>query len=156
MYKEMVERKKVPAMVLLFIMLIGFICLSDIFPNTDIGIINIKTFATMGLSIIMIALCYIEFLRCKVKYKYSIVADQFIIHKIKGDEITLLEDIKLKNIDFIGRFKNYKANTHISASKNYICSTFHRNKFCCVYKVEGKLKKFYFEPSEGFMKRLGY
>ena len=156
MYKEMVERKKIPAMVLLFFALITFICLSDILPKMNIGGIDIKTIAIIVFRALMIALCYIEFSKCKVKYKYSIVADQFIIHKIKGDEVILLEDIKLKNIDFIGRFKNYKADTHISASKNYICSTFHRNKFCCVYKVEGKLKKFYFEPSEGFMKRLGY
>lgn len=154
MYKEMIERKKVPAMVLLFITLIIFICLSDILPNMSIGIINTKTIEMIVFSALMTALCYIEFSKCKVKYRYSIVADEFIIHKIRGDEVTILEDIKLKNIDFIGRFENYKADIHISASKKYICSTFLRNKFCCVYKVEDKFKKFYFEPSEGLMNKI--
>jgi hypothetical protein len=154
MYKEMVERKKVPAMVLLFIVLITFICLSDILPRMTIGIISIKFIAKMFFTTLMIVLCYIEFSRCNVKYRYSIVADQFIIHKIRGHEVTILEDIKLKNIDFIGRFENYKQDTHITASKKYICSTFFSSKFCCVYKVEGKFKKFYFEPSEGLINKI--
>jgi hypothetical protein len=154
MHKEMIERKKVPAMVLLFIVLIAFICLSDILPNMNIGVINIKTLATMSFSAIMIALCYIEFSRCKVKYRYSIVADEFIIHKVKGSEVTILEDIKLKNINFIGRNQNYKADIHISDIKTYMCSTLFRNKFCCVYKADDKFKKFYFEPSEGLMKKI--
>ena len=154
MYKEIVERKKVQAMVLLFIMLITFICLSDILPNMNIGTINSKTIATMFFSILMIAFSYIEFSKCKVKYKYSIVADEFIIHRIKGNEVKILEDIKLKNIDFVGRFENFKEDIHISSSKNYICSTFIRSKFCCVYRVEGKYEKFYFEPSEGLMNKI--
>ena len=154
MHKEMVERKKVHAMVLLFIVLIAFICLSDILPNMNVGLINIKTLATMGFITIMIALCYIEFSRCKVKYRYSIVADEFIIHKVKGNEVTILEDIKLKNINFIGRNQNYKTDIHISDIKTYMCSTFYRNKFCCVYKADDKFKKFYFEPSEGLMNKI--
>ena len=106
MYKEMVQRKKFPAVVLLFITLITFICLSDLLPKISIGSINIKMFVTMFFNTLMIALCYIEFSKCKVKYKYSIVADQFIIHKIRGEEVTILEDIKLKNIEFIGKYSN--------------------------------------------------
>ncbi len=142
-------------MVLLFIMLITFICLSDLLPKISIGSINIKTFVTMFFNTLMIALCYIEFSKCKVKYKYSIVADQFIIHKIKGEEVTILEDIKLKNIEFIGKYSN--CNTKISilrSSKKYICSTFIGSKFCCVYKVGDKFKKFYFEPSDGLMNKI--
>ncbi|MCB2291217.1 hypothetical protein LGK97_15930 [Clostridium sp. CS001] len=154
MYKEMVERRKAPAMVLLFVVLITFICLSDILPRMNIGIISIKAIAKMFFTTLMIALCYIEFSRCKVKYKYSIVADQFIIHKIRGHEVTILEDIKLKNIDFIGKVENYKADIHISDSKKYSCSTFFSSKFCCIYKVEGKFKKFYFEPSEGLINKI--
>jgi hypothetical protein len=154
MHKEMVERKKVPAMIVLFIVLIAFICLSDILPNMNVGVINIKTLAKIGFITIMTALCYIEFSRCKVKYRYSIVADEFIIHKVKGNEVIILEDIKLKNINFIGRNQNYKADIHISDIKTYMCSTFYRNKFCCVYKADDKFKKFYFEPSEGLMNKI--
>ncbi len=154
MYKEMVQRKKFPAIVLLFITLITFICLSDLLPKLSIGSINIKTFVTMFFNTLMIALCYVEFSKCKVKYKYSIVADQFIIHKIKGEAVTILEDIKLKNIEYIGRYCNYNSNIHITSSKKYICSTFVVSKFCCVYKVGDKLKKFYFEPSDGLMKKI--
>ncbi|MBU3093812.1 hypothetical protein K2F40_13595 [Clostridium sp. CM028] len=154
MYKEMVQRKKFPAIVLLFITLIVFICLSDVFTKVSIGRINIKTFVTMFFNTLMIALCYMEFSKCKVKYKYSIVADQFIIHKIKGEEVKILEDIKLKDIDYIGKYKNYSAGVHISSSKKYICSTFIGSKFCCIYKVGDNFKKFYFEPSDGFMNKI--
>ena len=102
----------------------------------------------------MIALCYIEFSKCKVKYKYLIVADQFIIHKIKDEQITVLEDVKFKNINFIGEYRNCNSNIHISASKKYICSTFATSKLCCVYKTEGKFKRFYFEPSEGLLNKI--
>ncbi|WP_291633344.1 hypothetical protein [Clostridium sp.] len=154
MYKEMVQRKKFPAMVILFITLIAFICLSDLLPKISIGSINMKKFVTMFFSILMIALCYVEFSKCKVKYKYSIVADQFIIHKIRGEEVTILEDIKLKNIEFIGKYNNCNAQIHISSSKKYICSTFTGSKLCCVYKVGDKFKKFYFEPSDGLMNKI--
>ena len=154
MYKEIVQRKKFPAIVLLFIILIVFICLSDLLPMASIGSISIKTFVTMFFNTLMIALCYMEFSKCKVKYKYLIVADQFIIHKIRGEEVTILEDIKLKNIEFIGKYSNYSANIHISSSKKYICSTFTGSKFCCVYKVGDKFKKFYFEPSNGLMNKM--
>jgi hypothetical protein len=154
MYKEMVQRKKFPAIVILFITLITLICLSDILPKVSIGSINVKTVTTMFFNTLMIALCYIEFSKCKVKYKYSIVADQFIIHKIKGEEVTILEDIKLKNIEFIGKYSNCNADIHISSSKKYSCSTFIGSKFCCVYKVGDKFKKFYFEPSDGLINRI--
>ncbi len=102
----------------------------------------------------MIILCYIEFSKCTVKYKYSIVADQFIIHKIKGDEVKILEDIKLKDIEFIGKYRNCKGDIHISSSKKYICSTSFGKKFCCVYKLGDKFKKFYFEPSDSLMSKI--
>lgn len=154
MYKEIVERRKFPVVVLLFITLIAFICLSDLLSKVSIGRINTKMFVTMFFITLMIVLCYIEFLKCKVKYKYSIVADQFIIHKIRGGEVSIVEDIKLKNIEFIGKYINCNADFHISSSKRYICSTFMRNKFCCVYKVEDKFKKFYFEPSDSLMNKI--
>ncbi|MBZ9684893.1 hypothetical protein G9F72_000775 [Clostridium estertheticum] len=154
MYKEMVQRKKFPAVVLLFITLITFICLSDLLPKISIGSINLKTFITMFFNTLMLALCYIEFSKCKIKYKYSIVADQFIIHKIKGEDAKILEDIKLKDIEFIGKYSNCNADIHVSSSKKYLCSTFNGNKFCCVYKAGDKFKKFYFEPSDGLMSKI--
>ena len=154
MHKEIVQRKKIPVVILLFIILITFICLSDILSKISIGDINTKIFVTMFFNILMITLCYIEFLKCKVKYKYSIVADQFIIHKMKGEEITIVEDIKLKNIEFIGKYSNCNGDIHISSSKKYICSTFIGSKFCCVYKVGDKFQKFYFEPSDGLMNKI--
>ncbi|MGH4125931.1 MAG: hypothetical protein ACREV6_23750 [Clostridium sp.] len=154
MYKEMVQRKKFPAVVLLFITLITFICLSDLLPKISVGRINLKTFINMFFNTLMIALCYIEFSKCKVKYKYSIVADQFIIHKIIGEEVRILEDIKLKDIEFIGKYSNCNADVHITSCKKYICSTFNGSKFCCVYKTGDKFKKFYFQPSDGLINKI--
>ena len=154
MYKQMVERKKFSAIVFLFVTLIILICLSDLLSSISLEIVNIRNVVTVFFSILMIILCYIEFSKCRVKYKYLIVADQFIIHKIKGEEVSVLEDVKFKNIDFIGRCENYNANIHISTSKKYICSMFLRSKFCCVYKAEDKFKKFYFEPSEGLINKI--
>ncbi|MBU3156413.1 hypothetical protein LL037_03600 [Clostridium estertheticum] len=154
MYKEMVQRKKLPALVSLFITLIIFICLSDLLPKVSIGSINIKTFVNLVFNMIMIALCYMEFLKCKVRYKYLIVADQLIIHRIRGQEVIIREDIKLKDIEYIGKSSNYSSDIHISSSKKYICSTFIGSKFCCVYKAGNKFKKFYFEPSDGLMNKI--
>lgn len=154
MYKEMVQRKKFPAIILLLITLITFICLSDLLPKIDMGNINIKMFVTIFFNTLMIVLCYFEYSKCKVKYKYSIVADQFIIHKIKGEEVTIQEDIKLKDIEFIGKYSNCTSNIHISSSRKYLCYTFFGSKLCCVYKVGDKFKRFYFEPSDGLMNKI--
>jgi len=108
----------------------------------------------MFFNTIMIGLCYMEFSKCKIKYKYSIVVDQFIIHRIKGGEVTILEDIKLKDIEFIGKYSDYSSDNHISSSKKYICSSFTGSKFCCVYKLGNKFKKFYFEPSVPLINKI--
>ena len=150
----MIQRKKLPTVVLMFITLIAFICLSDLLPKISIGSMNIRTYITIFFNILMVSLCYIEFSKCKVKYKYSIVADQFIIHKLKGEQVKILEDIKLKDIEFIGRYSKYNTENHISSSKKYMCSTFNGSKFCCVYKEGNKLKKFYFEPSDDLMNKI--
>lgn len=154
MHKEIVQRKKIPVVILLFVILVAFICLSDLLSKISIGNIDIEIFVTLFFNTLMIVLCYIEFSKCKVKYKYSIVADQFIIHKIRGEEVTIVEDIKLKNIEFIGRYNNCNSDIQISGSKKYICSSFFPSKFCCIYKVEDKFKKFYFEPSDGLMNKI--
>jgi len=154
MYREMVQRKKVTAVVMLFITLIIIICLSDLLPNISIGSINIKSLVTMFFYTLMITLCYIEYSKCKIKYRYSIVADQFIIHKIIGEEVKILEDIKLKDIEFIGKYSNCNTDIDVSSSKKYMCSTFKGSKFCCVYKAGDKFKRFYFEPSDGLMNKI--
>jgi hypothetical protein len=154
MYKEMVQRNKIPVVVMLFVTLIAFICVSDLLPKISIGHMNVKIFVTIFFNTLMVTLCYIEVSKCKVKYKYSIVADQFIIHKIKGEEVKILEDIKLKDIEYIGKYNKSDSHIHITSSKRYVCSTFLGSKFCCVYKTGDKFKKFYFEPSDGLMNKI--
>jgi hypothetical protein len=154
MCKEEVTRKKLPVVLSYFVLLIIMICLSDIvenitIQNRSIGIVTNPIFA-----IIMVSIIAIEILKCRTKYKYSIISDQFIIHKIKTNTRVqiVVENIKLKDIGSI--VKKGKFNSRFDINNKYTCSFFNPITYCCTYTCNGKDKKFYFQPSEKFVTKL--
>ena len=67
---------------------------------------------------------------------------------------TLVEDIKIKDIQYIGKnFRGSKKLGFLSPSK-YICSIVSFNKYYCSYNYRGKINKFYFEPSEELINKV--
>lgn len=87
-------------------------------------------------------------------YKYSVVADQFIIHKITEKKQNILENVKIGDILYIGKDESKIKKFKACICKKYTCSMISSEKYCCIYKVNGKVKKFYFEASSNFVEKV--
>ncbi|MBU5227567.1 hypothetical protein KQI36_13080 [Clostridium senegalense] len=151
MYKETIYRKKLPALLFLFLLMIIFILLSDFINNK---IESVRVFCNIFFLGLMAICCGLEFYKCNTRYKYSIIADQLIIHKVVGDLQVLVADIKIKDIENITKIKGNKLFCLLSGNKYTCCLLGLKNRYCCSYKFNGKINKFYFEPSKKLINRI--
>lgn len=157
LYKEIIERKKLPIATFLITLLCVFIYVYKFIAMWITGDDSLVEDA-LGLAIfIFMAIVSVgEIYRSGIRYKYSIIADQFIIHKIIRNNNIEEESIKFKDIKFLGRVKDLKENYKVNSTKKYLCSVVNTNRYCCVYSSGGKLKKFYFEPSKEMIGKLKF
>lgn len=154
MYKEEVARKKLPSVFGIFILLLFVICISDVVEKIYIADKSIGVVTNPLFMIVMTAAAIFVSLKCKEKYKYSIIADQLIIHNVIGREQVVVENIKLKDIEYIGRVKELMERFDVVSTKKYVCTYSKASSYCCIYKDEKKYKKFYFQPSENFVNKI--
>lgn len=154
MYKEIVARRRTPVVIGIFIGLAIMIVISNFIEQIHVANYNIGFITNPILLMITAIIICIEVFKCKVSYRYSIIADQLIIHKMKDKEQNVVENVKLKNIIFIGKVKELKNNLEISTSKKYTCSVMSMNNYCCVYKDGNQYRKFYFQPSGRMISKI--
>ena len=120
------------------------------FYNTKIEIVTDPIFISIGI----ILICY-EMKKCKTSYKYSVIADQLIIHKIKSSEQETLENLKLDDIVFLGKGKEQINRYKAKREKKYICDLINKKQtYCCIYKKDREYRKFYFQPSGEMVEKL--
>lgn len=153
MYKETVTRKKTISVIKVFTILIVALFLLSIIEelyNNNIKLITV--IIDVGFIIILLT----EVFKCKVKYTYSIIADQFIIHKISGLGDKVVENIKIKNIEYIGKDDFVRFKGKLITNKKYMCHTYKLRPFCCIYREDNKYKKFYFQPSIGLIEKIQF
>jgi hypothetical protein len=154
MYKEEVGRRRLPIFIGIFILLLLVICISDLASNIYVADRSIGLAANIILMTFMGVVIYFSIGKCREKYKYSIIADQFIIYRLRSNEQFILENIEVKDIEYFGRVKDLDKKYEVSAVANYVCKFFKSQTYCCVYKSEEKYKKFYFQPSENFINTM--
>lgn len=94
------------------------------------------------------------FKNSNTSYKYSVVADQFIIHRVTEKHQNILENVKVGNILYIGRDESKIKKFKACMCRKYTCSMVSSEKYCCVYKENDKVKKFYFEASTEFVQKV--
>ncbi|WP_297522873.1 hypothetical protein [uncultured Clostridium sp.] len=94
------------------------------------------------------------FKNSSTSYKYSVIADQLIVHKVTERNQSILENIKVGNILYVGRDESKIKKFKACRCKKYTCSIRSKDKYCCVYEVDGKVKKFYFEASNNFVEKI--
>jgi hypothetical protein len=154
MYKEEVVRKKLPVILGMFLLLTATIFVADLIARIEVGETSVAIVTSPVLMIFMGAMVMFSIIKCRERFRYSIIADQLIIHRIIKDEHVVVENIKLKDIEFIGRPCNLRSKLDVKAVKRYVCSTFRFKTYCCIYKEGSSLKKFYFQPSECFISKV--
>ena len=113
----------------------------------------------IGLEIILVVLTLIvlikETKKCKIAYKYCVISDKLIINKINSKVEENVESLKIKDIIYIGEKANvHKEYSRCKCSRHYIRKFDKNKKFLCIYKKQGKIYKFIFEPSDTLIARI--
>ncbi|GKU27725.1 hypothetical protein [Clostridium folliculivorans] len=155
MHKEVIERKKASTIVVSIIVLCLMIVLSNY--NQAVVIYNqqVSIFINIFIIVLTIAFGILQVVRCRTYYKYSIVADKLIIHKVKSTGQITLENIKITDIVYLGKIISSPKKYPISSTRLYVCNILGLKTYCCIYKDTHKYKKFYFQPSGDLINKLG-
>jgi hypothetical protein len=137
-------------------LIVMFIILSKITKEFKIGSYNFGNVLSVGLIAVATIFMVSELLKCRVKYKYCIIGDKFVIHKFINSDDKIVENIKIKDIKNIRKCSKLAAALDILNLNKYICSFMKREIYCCKYYESGKLKKFYFEPSISLLETINH
>jgi hypothetical protein len=154
MYREEVSRRKLPSILAFFILLVPLIYVADIaeqiaMHNRAIGIVANSLLFAVTLGILGYAI-----IRCRTRYRYSIIADQLIIHRLNNGDQVVVENIKIKDIKSID--KKGDLSCKLRLNHTYNCSLLKPWTCCCTYKDNDKYRRFYFQPSDNFINKLQF
>jgi hypothetical protein len=154
MHKEVVVRSKITSLVTMIFICELLIIMSDVTQNIRFFGHRIAGYSKLMAIIFLIIILYKEITKCKLKYKYSIIADQFIVYRICNGKQEILENIKVKNIQSIDKIWYRKLNIHNFMAKKYTSLIVTPSMYCCIYKINNKNEVFYFQPSENLVEKL--
>jgi hypothetical protein len=152
-YNEKVKRNIKPLIGLLIILGLSLVIVS--FIGTKLGFHQeIKSAMDLVLAMVFLLAGYRVMAKTKEIYRYSIIADDLIIHRILGEKSYLVEKVKLSEIQAL---QNEKPRWNIigALTKNYSRNMM-KLDFCCKCKVEGNMKTFYFSPSQSMLKKISH
>ena len=155
MHRELIEKRKATTIISLIIILCAMLFLS-----TAIGEIKISRYYKLNIitdpviTFLTIVFFIFEIFKCKIKYKYSIIADKLMIHKVFLNDEKILEKIRLSDIVYVGKDVKWKKHFNISDTKKYICNLVTDKTYCCIYKLNGEYKKVYFQPSSELIRKI--
>lgn len=154
MYKEIVMRKKISSIFMIVIMLTISIVVSDMSSNLIFGEYRIGEYSTIFIDFVVFVFIMQQIQKCKIKYKYAIIADEFIIYKLKGNKQKIMEIIKIKDIKSLDKIRKTKACLDTSTKKMYGNLNFNKDMYFCRYNNHKGTNGFYFEPSNRLINKL--
>lgn len=152
LYRETIIRRKTPVVFLIGIIIFTMTIIESILDQLYIEKNSISETLDTGLIVVTGTIIIYEILKCKVVYKYAIIENRIIINKIYGNENKTVEKVFFKDIVYIGKSTGYDGK--FLFGKRYTGNTLRKDVICCVYRVDEKLKKFYFQPSESMLKKI--
>lgn len=156
MHKEVVKKRRDVAIIISIIFMSLAISLANFFGNFKFESFKAEKVTDPIFIFLTLVIFYREYRKCKISYKYSIVANQLMIHKVKDNSQSTLENIKLNNIVYLGKDDHKEAKEFkVSSCKKYVCSLLDRTgHYCCIYKNGDVYNKFYFKPSKTLVDKL--
>lgn len=130
-----------------------------IFASEIIGSFKLQNFRVSNVSdpIFLLVTGLIIFVILKkynTSYKYSVVSDQLIVHKLFRNNQKILENVRVADIVYLGKDKVEIKKIKTCACRRHVCSLYDSEKYCCIYKKNGKNHKFYFQASDDFVVRV--
>lgn len=155
MHREVVARRKVPVIAISLLVITIVLYLSEAIDIAGLEDHIIGEILNTILILFTALVVFKEFKSCKMAYKYAIISDKLIINKINSENEENLESIKICDIVYIGKkYRMPKAYLTIKNRKNYLCNMLRQETYYCIYKENGKIFEFTFQPSDKFIKRI--
>ncbi|HCW73527.1 MAG TPA: hypothetical protein DHM90_06760 [Clostridiaceae bacterium] len=152
-YNEKVKRSVAPLVCLLVIFGLSLIMVS--YFGTKIGLTEeMKTAMDLVLTMVFLLAGYAAVTKAREVYRYSIIADDLIIHRISGDKNHLVRRVKLSEISSL-HYSRSKKNLLGAVKRNYSRNLV-KLGCCCEYQDEGNAKSFYFSPSQSMLNKINH
>jgi hypothetical protein len=143
-YNEKVERKGTPLLLVLIAVTLSLLIASYLSKAAGVA----GTYRLIVDSVLVMGFLYLmysSFHMSKECYRYSIIADDLLIHRMSGDKPLLVERVKVADIRYFGEVGKNPEVSRVRGS-NYTCE-FMKGRYCLVYEDGGREKKFFFKPS---------
>ncbi len=155
MYKETIIKKKLIALITMLFLSIFAILLSDFMGTLEIRGQSIGVYSSSIIFVLIIIFNVRQLRKCSLKYKYSIIADQFIIYEVLRDKQQhVKENLRLSEIISIKKVTSNMCGPKDLLCKRYICFSKNRHIYKCNYLKNGHESFFLFEPSNSLVDRL--
>lgn len=155
LYKEVVEYKyqrNIKAILLIILMLIT--------ANTFFLLSSyrrvIEELAYVSYVIIPLAFvaAFVLNFRARRRYRYGIIDNELIIEKFTGEKRKVVLSLNAKYISKIEKVASDERMGRVDEEYNFICSGRKKEVYYCTFKRNGRLCRFYFEPSQELIKKL--
>lgn len=154
MHREIVARKKMPVIVLVLFVITFMLYAQEGLKFIDFHSNKTLTICKIALAVLAILIIIREFISCTVSYKYALIANKLIVNKIFSKEEKNLASVKISDIVYIGKKNGQPKKYDAKAIGNYTCDKLKIDQCCCIYKIKENYYKFYFQPSDCFIKRV--
>lgn len=113
---------------------------------------EVSTILDLILTLVFLLAGYAVISKGREVYRYSIIGDELIIHKMNGEKNELVAKVKLQEIRGLHE-KSGSRNILGRIRKNY-CKDVVRRGCLCEYQEEGSRKSFYFSPSPSMLNKI--
>lgn len=155
MHKEIKEGKKTSAIIISLLTITVALYIHQFSRMTFGKNVTKELWVEVILGVLTLIVLIKEAKKCKSAYKYFVISDKLIINKISSRVEENLESLKIKDIIYIGEKSNVpKEYSKCKCSRHYIRKFDKNKKFLCIYRKQGKVYKFIFEPSDALVARI--
>lgn len=154
MHKEIVVRRKMHAIMLALLVVTVMLYVQQGLKFIDFHNNKIRIMCKIILSATATLIIIKQYISCNVSYKYALIANKFIINKTFSKGEKTLVSVKISDIVYIGKRNNGIKKYNAKLIGNYTFSRLITNQCCCIYKINETYYKFYFKPSDYFVRRI--
>ncbi len=150
-YNERVKKSIVPLAIGLLILGLSLITLS--YYGTKLGVHpSFKTEMDLLLTTLFLLTSYRGLSRSRHSYRYSIIADDLIIHRMCGDHNHVIEKVKLSEIQSLRKVKN--PTDFLRGFRRTYTENLLKKDYICAYENQSGKRTFYFSPSPCMINKL--
>lgn len=154
MQKEIRSHKMSIAIIKSVVFMSFMIALGGLVGKFRFNNFEFATISNPVLIVVTVVAIYFMINNCRTSYKYSVVGDRLLIHKVDSKKQVVLENVRVSDILYIGKDKKEISKLSAKNSRSYTCDLFNSNKSSCVFKSNGSVRKFNFQASDEFISKV--